>query len=392
MPEREKSKRAESAVPADRSDTRVDGRATSEGTRRFASRFPDRPGHFRRPDDLWLSSLALGTRRGRPGGVDDLLYRSAASQCLEAGVNVFDTALSDRSQTSERALGIALRRAFDEQEVCRDEIVVITKGGELCVDANAIASSAHAAHELRETYVDSGLFELDQVASGHCLTPRFLRDQIERSRRNLGLSTLDAYLIQEPEVHLRALGPSAFRRALGEAFAMLEEAVREGAIAAYGLCSWAGFLTPHTEREHLSLVDVFEVALDVGSADHHLRFLQLPYGLAMGEGAGLASQLGPDGHSAAILDGLRGTGTSVLASAPLYGGRLVGRVPKEVREAFPEATSDAQTCLQFVRSTPGITSAVVGMREPEHVDDNLALTRVPPAAPGLAGELFRRLT
>jgi aryl-alcohol dehydrogenase-like predicted oxidoreductase len=392
MPEREKPKRAEPAAPADRSEARVDGRATAEGTRRFVSRFPDRPGHFRRPDELWLSSLALGTRRGRPGGVDDLLYRSAVSQCLEAGVNVFDTALSDRSQTSERALGHALRRAFHEQAVSRDEVVVVTKGGELCVDANAIASSARAAEKLRETYVDSGLLELDQVASGHCLTPRFLRDQIERSRRNLGLSTLDAYLIQEPEVHLRALGPSAFRRALAEAFAMLEEAVREGAIAAYGLCSWSGFLVPHTEREHLSLVDVFEVALDVGSADHHLRFLQLPYGLAMGEGAGLASQLGPDGHSAAILDGLRGTGTSVLASAPLYGGRLVGRVPKEVREAFPETTSDAQTCLQFVRSTPGITSAVVGMREPDHLDDNLALARVPPAAPGLARELFRRLT
>ncbi len=368
----------------------IDGKATAAGTRRFASRFPDRPGHFRRPDDLWLSSLALGSRRGTPGGVDDLLYRSAAGRCLEAGVNVFDTALSDRSQTSERALGMALRRAIDEQVVARDEVVVITKGGELCGDANR-SGSLHLSRELQATYLDGGVLELDQLVSGHCLTPRFLRDQIGRSRRNLGLSTLDAYLIQEPEVHLRALGPSAFRRALTEAFAMLEESVREGAIAAYGLCSWTGFLIPHTEREHLSLVDVFEVALEVGSADHHLRFLQLPYGLAMGEGAELASQLGPDGHSTAILDGLRGTGTSLLASAPLYGGRLIGRVPKEIREAFPEATSDAQVCLQFVRSTPGITSAVVGMRDPEHVDDNLALTRVPPAAPGLAGELFRRL-
>ena len=50
--------------------------------------------------------------------------------------------------------------------------------------------------------------------------------------------------------------------------------------------------------------EVFQAALDVGAADHHLRVLQFPYGLAMGEGAGLASQLGPDGVTHAILDRL----------------------------------------------------------------------------------------
>jgi len=137
-------------------------------------------------------------------------------------------------------------------------------------------------------------------------------------------------------------------------------------------------------------MDVFEAALEAGSGDHHLRALQLPYGLAMGEGAGLASQLGPDGRSHAILEELAGTGTAVLASAPLYGGRLVGRVPKEVRECFPEARSDAQACLQFVRSTPGVTSAVVGMTDPDHVTDNLALARQPPAAPAHIASLFER--
>ena len=45
------------------------GRATAEGTRRFAARFPGLPGHFRRPDRLTLSSLGLGTKPGVPGGV-----------------------------------------------------------------------------------------------------------------------------------------------------------------------------------------------------------------------------------------------------------------------------------------------------------------------------------
>src|SRR5690606_22900481 len=101
------------------------------------------------------------------------------------------------------------------------------------------------------------------------MTKRFLLDQIGRSRRNLGLATIDYYLLQEPEIHLRALGIDAFRKALREAFEALELAVARGWIAAYGLCTWDGFLLPDSDRGHLSLVDVFETALDVGSADHH---------------------------------------------------------------------------------------------------------------------------
>lgn len=368
---------------------RIPGRATPEGTGRYAARFAELPGHFRRPDRLQLSSLAIGTRRGRPGGVEDLLYRSAVAECLARGLNVIDTALSDRSYTSERAVGHALRRAIREGVVARDEVVVVTKGGELAIDAEALGPG-HPQHQLYRSYVETGLIDPDTVVNGGCLAPAFLLDQIERSRNNLGLETLDLYLLQEPELQLRSLGPTRFREALHAAFEALEGAVRAGRIGAYGLCTWSGFLVPHSERDHLSLVEVFEVALDAGGADHHLRALQLPYGLAMGEGAGRSSQLGPDGSSHALLESLAGTGTVVLASAPLYGGRLVGRVPKEIREAFPGVRSDAQAALQFTRSTAGVTTAVVGMRDPDHLEDNLALTRIPPADPSVPAELFRR--
>ncbi len=375
---------------ADASAGRVAGRATPAGTKRFAERFAQLPGHFRRPDALTLSSLALGTRRGRPGGIEDLMYRSAVGQCLEEGINVLDTALSDRSYTSERAVGKAFRRAMVEGVVARDEVVVVTKGGELAIDADAL-TLGHPQHQLQRDYIDTGLLDPDSVANGICLAPAFLLDQIDRSRDNLGLETLDLYLLQEPELMLRALGPDGFRRTLRDAFGALEAAVQDGKIGAYGLCTWTGFLVPHTDRDHLSLVDVFAAALDVGSADHHLRALQFPYGLAMGEGAGLASQLGPDGASHAILEELEGTGTAVLTSAPLYGGRLVGRLPPEIREAFPETSGDAQAALQFTRSTRGVTTVVVGMREPDHVDENLALAKQPRADPALPADLFRRL-
>ena len=220
------------------------------------------------------------------------------------------------------------------------------------------------------------------------MAPAFLLDQIERSRRNLGLETLDYYLIQEPEIQLRALGVNGFRTALSATFEAMELAVSKGWISAYGVSTWNGFLLPDSDRSHLSIVDLFDIALDVGSGDHHLRALQLPYGLAMGEGAVLASQLGPDGHSRAILDSLQDTGTVVLASAPLYAGRLIGHIPAFVRETFPEAPSDATAALQFVRSTANVTSAVVGMREAAHVEDNMRLRAIPRARPELPARLF----
>jgi aryl-alcohol dehydrogenase-like predicted oxidoreductase len=364
------------------------GRATGPGTRRFAERQNCAEDHFARPDDLWLSSIALGTLRGDPGGIDDLLYRSVVGDFLEWSGNVFNTALSDRMQTSERAIGHALRRAIREKSVARDEIVVVSKGGQLTPNPDFLRDPARAQHDLYSSYIDTGILDPSEVTRGHSMAPRFLLDQIQRSCRNLGLQTIDCYLIQEPEIHLRALGADGFRAALAAAFEAMELAVSKGWIATYGLATWDGFLLPDSDRSHLSIVDLFDVALEVGSADHHLRALQLPYGLAMGEGAVLESQLGPDGHSRAILDSLQDTGTAVFASAPLYAGRLVGHIPRFVREAFPEAPSDATTALQFVRSTASVTTAVVGMREAAHVEDNMRLRSIPRARPELPARLF----
>ena len=367
------------------------GRATAEGTERFAARFGEPRAHFRRPDRLWLSSLALGTRNGEYGGVDDVLYRSAIPELLRGGVNLFVTALSDRMFASERCLGAALARAFHEGLARRDEVVIATKGGHLTLDPELVPDERSARRHLVTTYVDTGLVDPERVAHGvHSLDGPFLRDQIERSRRNLRVATIDLYLIEEPELHLGACSAQEFRRRMCGAFEALERAVADDAIAGYGLATWDGLLRPPSSRGHLALLDVFEWALEVGGGDHHLRAISLPYNLAMAEALRLDSQIGPSGHAQAALATLRGTGTAVLASAPLARGRALGRLPAFVAESFPGCRSDAQRCLQFVRSTPDIASAVVGMRDPAHVEENLALARIPPMAPEAIEQLFKR--
>ncbi len=366
----------------------LSGRATPEGTKRFARRFPALPGHFRRPDRLWLSSLGLGTKPGAPGGVDDLCYRSVAPRALELGVNVFDTSISYRQQTSERSLGRALRRSVREGAAQRDEIFVISKCGYLTPDAESVMDGRRY---LVRTYLDTGLVELDEVVNGvHVLSPRFIADQIERSRANLGLETIDLYLLEDPELQLAARGPTGFKAALADWFATLEEAVAGGAIASYGLSTWHGMLVPYGERGHLSMFELLETAMEVGGAEHHLRGVALPYSVAFGEAKGLASQFGPEARATNLFDTLRDTGTAVFTAAPLVHGRAARGLPLFFRQAFPGLQTDAQRCLQFARSTPGVTTALVAMRSPEHVDENLALASHGPAKPELIDALFDR--
>lgn len=50
-------------------------------------------------------------------------------------------------------------------------------------------------------------------------------------------------------------------------------------------------------------------------------------------------------------------------------------LPPFLRDAFPDLSTDAQRSLQVVRSSTGITTALVGMRREEHVDENLELAQ-----------------
>jgi aryl-alcohol dehydrogenase-like predicted oxidoreductase len=81
-------------------------------------------------------------------------------------------------------------------------------------------------------------------------------------------------------------------------------------------------------------------------------------------------------------------GVAVIASASILQGELSRRLPQRVEDAFPGLATPAQRALQFARSTPGVTSALVGMSQRAHVEENMAVARVAPAPAGVEA-LFR---
>jgi len=315
----------------------INGKATSEGTAHYRERFSEvaAQNHFRFQQNLWLSSIGIGTYLGNADGTTDDAYIDSIKAAISLGANVIDCAANYRFQRSERSIGKAL-----QQLNAREELVICTKGGYLPFDG---APPRNVAQYVNETFVKPGIasFE-DFVGGGHCMTPAYLQNQLDQSLRNMGVEYVDVYYIHNPESQLPHVSEQEFYARLKRAFEGLEENRKQGKLVHYGVATWNGFRMPPNSGQHHSLTRMVELAREVAGEEHGFHFIQLPFNARMPEGA-------------TVIEEAQRLGVSVVTSASL----LQGRIPP-------------QMAIEFVRSTPGITTALIGMSRVEHVEENLA--------------------
>ena len=361
----------------------IAGYATAQGTARYRDRFSllSEADFYRQPEDvpgvadLWLSSIGLGTYLGEPDEAADASYIEAISLALASGINVLDSAINYRHQRSERNLRAALEQAIQKNVVQRNEVLVCTKAGYLSFDTN-LPSDPRGYFE-RE-YVEKGVIDPEElVGDMHCIAPDYLRDQIERSRRNLGLECIDLFYLHNPETQLSEVSQEVFRERLKHAFSLLEGCVREHKLRFYGMATWNAFRVPEGARDYISLAEVVAIARDVAGDEHHFRFVQLPFNLAMPEAYVLANQLAGRKHMS-VFEAAAHLGVAVVGSATLYQGRLTHSLPSYVGKALG-MKNDAENAIQFSRSAPGITTSLIGMGHPGRVVANLKPALLPPA-------------
>lgn len=352
----------------------IPDKATSEGTARFASRFPGHQpaGFFRSAQGNTVSSLGIGTYLGGLDEASDRNYVEALLAAVRGGINFIDAAINYRHQRSERCIGEALGRMAGAGEIRRDEVVVCTKAGFLVPDA-----------------VPLGVLRPSDIVGGmHCMATAFLEDQIGRSRGNLGLETIDVFYLHNPETQLEQLPEDEFYERIRRAFEKLEELAARGWIANYGAATWSGFRKPAGSAGALSLARMAGIARDVAGESHRFRYIQLPFNLGMPE-AFTQRTARVDGSPESVLDLAAELGITVVASATLLQSRLASGLPEEIGKRLPGPETDAQRAIQFTRSTPGITVALVGMSSAAHVAENLGIARVRAAAPEDYMEIFR---
>jgi aryl-alcohol dehydrogenase-like predicted oxidoreductase len=366
----------------------IAGLATFDGTERYASRIGGRlpANHFRRFDGgPRTSSIGIGTYLGREDAATDLAYQQSITRALERGINVIDAAINYRFQRSERAIGAALEEMIGRGLIARDEVVVATKGGFIPFDG---AMPRDAGAYFTETYLKPGIVSAEDVVGGaHCMTPRYLADQIDRSRANLGLDALDVYYVHNPETQLDAVERPEFLARVRRAFERLEQAVRDHRIGRYGTATWNGYRVDPDAPGYLSLEEMTAAARDVGGVDHHFKVIQVPYNLAMTEVYTRANQR-VGGEIVTLVEAAKRLGVYVMASASVYQGQLTRNLPPVVSQFLPGLETDAQRAVQFVRSTPGIGTALVGMKTVEHVEENAVVTGLSPLPEADFARLF----
>lgn len=355
------------------------GSATPLGTRRFAERILHAaPGHFGDAQGLLLSGIGIGTYLGEPDTATDERYRAALVRAVAGGVNVVDTASNYRFQRSERVIG----RAIADLQVAgygREELFIATKGGYLPFDE---APPAEFRQCLETEVLQPGLATLDEIVHDHCLAPKFLRNQLAQSRQNLGLATLDAYYLHNPEAQLASVDQRTFERRMRAAFEVLEAAADAGQLVRYGVATWNGLRIPASAPGYHSLARLVELAREVAGDRHHFGIVQLPFNLVMTEGWTERNQ---GGRSTLAL--AQDLGLMVMTSASILQAQLARQLPPVVAQTLAELGTDAQRALQVTRSAPGVTAALVGMSRVEHVDENLQLLRHRP----LPDDRFARL-
>lgn len=365
--------------------------ATVQSTTAYAARIAGAAaGHFRTAQGLTLSSIGIGTYLGHPNPQTDVGYTASVVGSVESGINVIDSAINYRFQRSERSIGAALQQ-LAAKGFAREQLVLCTKAGFLTPDANMPADPNE--YFFRE-YIQPGIFTAkDIVAGSHCMTPLFLANQIERSLKNLGVSCIDVFYLHNPETQLAEVPKPDFLNRVRAAFEFLEFSAAAGKIQFYGIATWTGFRQQQNARDALQLAEIAAIAHEIAGQRHRFRFVQLPFNLGMTEALTLGSQWIPrpnqSGQHKTMTDAAAELGITLIASGSLLQAQLTRDLPPFVSDAIG-LDSDAARALQFARSVPGITTALVGMSRPEHVHANTKLVAVPPATVDQFTALFTR--
>lgn len=364
----------------------IKGFATEAGTLDFVSRQGNAAdGHFRNADGLRLSSIGIGTYLGNWDDETDRRYAESIVRFVEMGGNVIDTAANYRFQRSERSIGAALRSLTGKIE--RNELFIATKGGYLPFDGEP---PLDVGAYFEENFVRKGIASVDDLVGGsHCMSPGYLESQVEQSRANLGIESLDLFYIHNPETQLGSVDKYTFEARIAKAFERLEELREENKVKAYGVATWNGFRVAPDSAGYHSLERFAGTARQVAGDDHGFKYIQLPHNLAMPE-AYLVPNQSANGRAVTTLQAASDLGITVMASASILQGQLSQNVPIYVRGALGNQTTDAMTSIQFVRSTPGITTALVGMSSVAHVEENMSLAASEPTSEDDFAELFTK--
>jgi len=361
------------------------GKATAEGTEQYCQLHPDLSYHFFANTGLRVSEAGFGGYR-----IDISVpeHRTALQYAMESGINLIDTSANYADGGSERLIGTVLSQLIESGGLSRKQLVIVSKGGYL-QGGNLRLSQERK----RSGSPFPDLVVLDESLE-HCIHPVFLADQISRSLQRMKIDCIDGYLLHNPEYYLKwakqnhipqQQAKQEYLRRIRQAFEFLETEVAKGRIGCYGISSNT-FPKPESDYEFTSLSAVWELAETI-SPEHHFRVIEFPCNLFETNAVTLPNQP----QEKTLLEFARDKNLATLINRPLnaivedqlvrladnvYQGKAAIQAEafrRRIADLDPDwkVASLSQLALRSLRSTGGITSVLVGMRQTTYVDDVL---------------------
>ncbi len=251
-----------------------------------------------------MEKIGMGTYRISDENPEHV---EAIRMAVSSGVRLIDTSTNYMDGGAERAIAKALR-FFDD--VHCEQVEIVSKFG-------YIQGSVMARVKKEETFE-----EIVEYAPNirHCIHPDFLHDQLDASLQRLQRSSVECYLIHNPEYflldglrrgHDRGDILDTMNDRIYRAFVALEEEVAAGRIGSYGISS-NSFAKRPDDPEFLPYEDLPALAMHaaraVGNERHAFGSVELPVNLL--ETQGLACARWAESH-----------GIRVLANRPLNAQR-----------------------------------------------------------------------
>lgn len=211
-------------------------------------------------------------------GLENPAHKKALVLALRSGVNLIDTSANYGDGEAESLVGEVLSEEFAFGNIKRESVCVVTKAGYIQGRNMEIAEQREVAGNPfpETTYYQPGCF--------HCISPEFLEDQLERSRKRLGLYTIDIFLLHNPEYFLmdqrkhgvpEKTAKQEYYRRIRDAFSFLERARADGRILYYGISSNT-FPDKEDSYTDTSLSKVLQIAKEVGGEDSGFAVAQFP--------------------------------------------------------------------------------------------------------------------
>lgn len=356
------------------------GHSTSLGTTTFKDRAIRKgvhESHFKLVEDLYLSSLGMGTYLGNLSSTDNENLESSLYKSVKEGcINVIDTALNYRSMLSEKSIGRAVDRLMKEGIVQRNELFICTKNGYFTNDGDY--NHVDIESYLKVMYIDRNIVDYGDISpSYNIMNPDYIANCIDRSLCNMGLESIDlVYIHNSFESWYDQVEKETYNEMLSKVFKVYEEYRKRGKIRYYGMATWNCFTAQPRNPNYLSLRDVVRIANEVGGTDNGFKFIQLPYNSLMTEAFTYRNQkVEESSEDVSILEAANRLGIHVFTSIPLFQGKLL--ILKINDRFLSNLPYESLRLLQFVRSTPGIVAPLVGQKSSDHTNQNILISRYP---------------